>query len=387
MTEQPIVINKELAKVIGLNEAIVLQQIEYWININEKAKKENNFKEGYYWTYNTIDQWQKEFPFWSYNTVKRTLAKLENKKVLITATLNNKGYDRTKWYRIDYSALDNLANNINSNSSKWANEETSHLQDEKSSKSLKTNNSSKWANAIAHFGLMQKPKMSSPIPEITTETSTEISTSSSSKASQGIFKTFKANICELRPTTFKKFIEVVEQYNLSFLEAIIEECTLTNVKSYKGFEVALNNYVNAKCTTPEEVHQYAKDYSDKKKKPTRSLTKASLDKTTSKNKKQLNFINFKGREYTEEDYRFLEVQSGQIDILSIDKNKLNIFKHNYDECMKNNNMQLEWEENNDNGVDYSQRVILPIQEEKTYTEENNEELDDVTRDLMQAMAK
>ena len=35
--EQPIVVSRELAKLIGLNEAIVLQQVHYWLEINRKA--------------------------------------------------------------------------------------------------------------------------------------------------------------------------------------------------------------------------------------------------------------------------------------------------------------------------------------------------------------
>ena len=42
--EEPIIINRLAAKVLGLNEAIVVQQIHYWLNINEKAKK--NFING-----------------------------------------------------------------------------------------------------------------------------------------------------------------------------------------------------------------------------------------------------------------------------------------------------------------------------------------------------
>ena len=35
--EQPIVANKTLAREIGLNEALILQQINYWIEINKKS--------------------------------------------------------------------------------------------------------------------------------------------------------------------------------------------------------------------------------------------------------------------------------------------------------------------------------------------------------------
>ncbi len=32
----PLVVDKELATILGLNEALVLQQVNYWIEINKK---------------------------------------------------------------------------------------------------------------------------------------------------------------------------------------------------------------------------------------------------------------------------------------------------------------------------------------------------------------
>lgn len=51
--EEPITINRLAANVLGLNEAIVVQQIHYWLNINEKAKI--NIYDDKVWTYNTYD--------------------------------------------------------------------------------------------------------------------------------------------------------------------------------------------------------------------------------------------------------------------------------------------------------------------------------------------
>ena len=42
----PLLIAPELAVAVGLNEAIVLQQIHYWTEINRKANK--NQRDGYY---------------------------------------------------------------------------------------------------------------------------------------------------------------------------------------------------------------------------------------------------------------------------------------------------------------------------------------------------
>lgn len=50
----PIVINRDIAKILGLNETIVLQQINYWLEVNKK--KNHNFRDGKYWAYNTIEE-------------------------------------------------------------------------------------------------------------------------------------------------------------------------------------------------------------------------------------------------------------------------------------------------------------------------------------------
>lgn len=105
----PVVINADLAEVIGLNEAIVLQQVKYWLDINEKEKR--NFKDGRYWTYDTIEEWhKKKFYFWSVDTVKRTFAKLEKMGLLLTSkSYNSRKGDTTKWYSIDEDKLMELA--------------------------------------------------------------------------------------------------------------------------------------------------------------------------------------------------------------------------------------------------------------------------------------
>lgn len=93
-----------LAKVIGLNEAIVLQQLHYWLN-NPKVGIE---KQGEKWIFNTYEEWVENFPFWSASTVKRIFTSLEEQGVVISAQLDAKQRDMTKFYRIDYVQLDTL---------------------------------------------------------------------------------------------------------------------------------------------------------------------------------------------------------------------------------------------------------------------------------------
>lgn len=96
-----------LATLIGLNESIVLQQVHYWLKIKEKAGQDHI--DGHYWVYNTYRQWQEQFPFWHLNTIQRAFSSLEKKGLLISGNYNNAGFDKTKWYTINYQALEKVA--------------------------------------------------------------------------------------------------------------------------------------------------------------------------------------------------------------------------------------------------------------------------------------
>lgn len=107
--EPPLQVLPSLAKSIGLNEAIVLQQIHYWL------RKSNNVKDGHKWIYNSMTNWQKQFSFWSLPTVKRVFRSLESQGLLITANYNKAGFDKTKWYRINYEKLQHMSRRSDQN--------------------------------------------------------------------------------------------------------------------------------------------------------------------------------------------------------------------------------------------------------------------------------
>lgn len=112
MDDNPLCVSPKLAAAIGLNEAIALQQVHYWI---EKAKigAAHNYRDGRWWVYNTIENWKKDnFPFWSESTIRRAFESLQEKGILLTGNYNKTPYDRTIWYSIDYDALTNLLNSI-----------------------------------------------------------------------------------------------------------------------------------------------------------------------------------------------------------------------------------------------------------------------------------
>ena len=105
-----LIINTELAVILGdLNESIVLNQLNYWLEINKKANK--HFIDGRFWVYNTYNDWKEEnFQYWSEKTIQRTFTRLENKGIVISANYNKSGIDKTKWYTIDYDKLEEIVN-------------------------------------------------------------------------------------------------------------------------------------------------------------------------------------------------------------------------------------------------------------------------------------
>lgn len=105
------ILRKKLAKAIGLNEAIVLNQLHYWIEKNRRTNK--NLYDNRYWVYNTYENWQnQDFEYWSIDTIKRTFTKLEKMGLVLSGNFNKMPMDRTKWYTINYEKMEELAQEI-----------------------------------------------------------------------------------------------------------------------------------------------------------------------------------------------------------------------------------------------------------------------------------
>lgn len=110
--ESPYIIQKSLAMKVGVDEALFIQQLHYLVTNKEKGSDFDTFKDGYTWVYNTWWGWQEFFPFWNQKKLQRMINKLETENILVgRKDLNAKAYDKTKWYRIDYTVLLNLPDN------------------------------------------------------------------------------------------------------------------------------------------------------------------------------------------------------------------------------------------------------------------------------------
>lgn len=100
----------EVALEVGINGAIILNHLHYWLKKN--ADNEMNYHDGYFWTYNSIAAYKKQFPFWSEKTIYRILRELEVNGYVKTGNYNQSAYDRTKWYALTEKSVKLLTSTI-----------------------------------------------------------------------------------------------------------------------------------------------------------------------------------------------------------------------------------------------------------------------------------
>lgn len=93
---RPLLIYPELAKEIGVNEAILLQQLNYWLK-----RTTHNY------VHKTMEEWNKEIPFVSEITIKRTVKKLKD-----MGLIKVKRAVHTQLYSIDFNKLEKLKEKI-----------------------------------------------------------------------------------------------------------------------------------------------------------------------------------------------------------------------------------------------------------------------------------
>ena len=237
--EQPLVIAPSLAGLVGLNESIILQQLHYWLGKNPKKI------DGLDWIYNTYDDWQKQFPFWSISTIRRTITTLETMGIILTGNYNQRKFDKTKWYSLDYEKLENLEKSKGVNSPCVQNEQTS---------------CSTWTEELFN--------LNTPIPETTTETTTDITTGGSVSDSEQRADTrplekvtpVKVNLVEdedstdvmklyqdnIRPICGSieadNLADLVTTYSASWVKAAIQESVLNGVRKLSYITAILQRW-------------------------------------------------------------------------------------------------------------------------------------------------
>lgn len=103
--DSPLQVLPELASWIGLNEAILIQQLHYWSTKNGQGKADDD---GAKWIRATLQDWRCQFPFWDDGVIRRTLENLEGDGLMFSRKFTG----RTKWYRVNYQTIDTLSGPI-----------------------------------------------------------------------------------------------------------------------------------------------------------------------------------------------------------------------------------------------------------------------------------
>lgn len=93
--------NTEIAKEVGVNAAVILENIAHWVLKNKANDK--NFYDGHYWTYNSRTAMTALFPYLSEKQVRYALDALRKADMVLTGNYNKSSYDRTLWYTVSDS--------------------------------------------------------------------------------------------------------------------------------------------------------------------------------------------------------------------------------------------------------------------------------------------
>ena len=97
INDYPITFLPHLAKAIGVNEALVLQQLHYWLVNHAEMQHDGKF-----WIYKTYEEWQEQdFFFWSVRTVKSIFKKLGDMGLIESQKLSSNRHNRVNYYTIN----------------------------------------------------------------------------------------------------------------------------------------------------------------------------------------------------------------------------------------------------------------------------------------------
>ena len=149
------VYDNDLSGIIGLKCASIAAQINYWVKKYEKGEgisredQARHFFDGHYWVYNTIDEWCNQLKWANPRTMRRGLKELEDYGILLTSHHNKKGFDKTKWYTLDYDKINEM---ISASNMDGCNVQNGHTERPKRTRAA--------------------AKSAKPIPESTTKTNT-----------------------------------------------------------------------------------------------------------------------------------------------------------------------------------------------------------------------
>lgn len=95
----------DLAARYGLDVAVFIQNIYYWVRKNEANQE--HFYDGRYWAHSSYRGLEKWFePLWSMQQIKRIVSKCRDQGLLLVGNYNPDGFTHTNWYSVTDAVLE-----------------------------------------------------------------------------------------------------------------------------------------------------------------------------------------------------------------------------------------------------------------------------------------
>ncbi|MEN6594700.1 MAG: hypothetical protein ABFC31_07145 [Clostridiaceae bacterium] len=95
--------NVQLAEQYGVEEAVLLNHLYFWIQKN--AANDKHFHNKRYWTYNSAQAFTVIFPFWSRKKIDRLIQSLRDQGAVVIGNFNDDARDRTRWFALPENVL------------------------------------------------------------------------------------------------------------------------------------------------------------------------------------------------------------------------------------------------------------------------------------------
>ena len=101
--------NTGLAKIVGVEGAVILKHLFYWVQKNYGNNK--HFYDGSYWTYNSVRGFSIIFDYLSTKQINRILNNLIKDGYVKTGNYNSNKMDRTMWYAFTEKGIELMKKN------------------------------------------------------------------------------------------------------------------------------------------------------------------------------------------------------------------------------------------------------------------------------------
>ncbi|WP_052085629.1 DnaD domain protein [Clostridium sp. HMP27] len=245
MDKKCVVIDVNLAVVLGVSESIIVQQMSYWL------EKSTHIIEGRPWIFNSYANWQKQLPFFCESTIRRLIKKLEDMGIILSGNFNKCKMDKTKWYSIDYDALNRL---------QQKDDNLTYANKEQMDETTHEENCSNLA--------VDEINLTKAIPESTPETTPkdvvvveEVSRLEEKAGFDEVINFFSSNLHLPTPHEREKLRLLYEDLKGGDLIIRAMEIAVENrVRTFRYIESILYNWIDLNLHSLSEVHEYMQNY-------------------------------------------------------------------------------------------------------------------------------